>query len=41
MTIFKKGEIDRGTALEWLDGLSPFINDDEYSFSKLLLEEKS
>jgi hypothetical protein len=41
LTIFKKGEIDRETALEWLDRLSPFISDDEYSLSKLLLEEKS
>ncbi len=41
LTIFKKGGIDRETGLEWLDRLSPFISDDEYSFSKLLLEEKS
>ena len=41
MTICKKGGIDRETGLEWLDKLSPFIRDDEYSFSKLLLEEKS
>jgi hypothetical protein len=39
--IFKKGEIDRTTGLEWLDKLSPFISEDEFGLSKLLLEGES
>ena len=40
IAIFKKGETDRDTGLQWLDKLSPFISEDEYSLSRLLLEEK-
>jgi hypothetical protein len=39
--IYKKGMIDQATGLKWLDRLSAFINDEEYSITKLLLEEKS
>ncbi len=39
--ILKKGEIDRDTGLEWLNKLSPFISEDEYGLSKLLLEGES
>jgi rRNA-processing protein FCF1 len=39
--ILKKGEIDQDTGLEWLDKLSPYISEDEYSLSKLLLEGES
>jgi rRNA-processing protein FCF1 len=38
---YKKGEIDRKTALQWLDTLSVFISDEEYSVTKLLLEERA
>ena len=41
IAIYKKGDIDRETGLEWLNKLSPFISEDEYSLSRLLLEEKS
>ena len=37
--IYKRGEIDRETGLNWLDRLSAFISDEEYSMTKLLLEE--
>jgi len=39
--IFKKGEIDRDTGLDWLDKLSPYISEDEYGLSKLLVEGNS
>jgi hypothetical protein len=39
--LYKKGEIDRMTGLKWLERLSPFISDDEYSMTRLLLEGKS
>ena len=41
IAIYKKGKIDRNTGLEWLNKLSPFISEDEYSLSRILLEEKS
>jgi len=39
--VYTKGLIDRATALNWLDRLSPFISEDEYSMTNLLLEERS
>jgi len=39
--IYRKGLIDQATSLNWLDRLSPFISEDEYSMTKLLLEERS
>ena len=39
--IYRRGEIDRETALNWLDKLSAFISDEEYSMTKLLLEESA
>jgi rRNA-processing protein FCF1 len=38
-SICKKGLIDRTKALKWLEKLSPFISEEEYSVTKLLLEE--
>ena len=38
---YEKGEIDRKTALQRLDALSVFISDEEYSVTKLLLEERA
>jgi len=40
-SLYKKGVIDRLTGLNWLERLSPFISDDEYSMTKLLLGGKS
>jgi rRNA-processing protein FCF1 len=37
---YEKGEIDRKTALLRLDALSVFVSDEEYSVTKLLLEER-
>jgi len=39
--LHEKGEIDRETALDWLNKLSAFISDEEYSVTKLLLEERA
>jgi len=39
--IYRKGLIDEATGLNWLDRLSPFISEEEYSMTKLLLEERS
>jgi len=33
--------IDKATAMDWLNRLSNFISEDEYSMTKFLLEEKS
>ncbi len=33
--------INKGTALHWLEKLSDFISEDEYSMAKFFLEEKS
>lgn len=38
-SVCKRGLIDRGEALNWLEKLLPFISEDEYSVTKLLLEE--
>jgi rRNA-processing protein FCF1 len=38
---YEKGEIDRKTALQRLEALSVFISDEEYSVTKLLLEERA
>ena len=38
---YNKGKIDRKTAMQWLDTLSVFISDEEYSVAKLLLEERA
>jgi rRNA-processing protein FCF1 len=38
---YQKGLIDRATGLNWLYRLSAFISEEEYSVTKLLLEEKS
>jgi rRNA-processing protein FCF1 len=39
--IYNKDLIDQETGLNWLDRLSPFISEEEYSVTKLLLEERS
>ena len=39
--IYNKDLIDQATGLNWLDRLSPFISEEEYSVTKLLLEERS
>jgi len=39
--IYKKGSIDQATGVNWLDRLSLFINEEEFSMTKLLLEERS
>jgi rRNA-processing protein FCF1 len=36
----QKGMINQATALNWLEKLSDFISEDEYSMTKFLLEEK-
>lgn len=40
-SIYGRGLIDQAKALNWLDRLSPFISEEEYSVTKLLLEERS
>jgi len=40
-SIYKSGLVDQASALNWLDRLSPFISEEEYSVTKLLLEERS
>ncbi len=39
-SVWKRGAIDQTTALNWLEKLSTFISEDEYSMVRLLLEEK-
>jgi rRNA-processing protein FCF1 len=39
-SIYCRGLIDQTKGLNWLDRLSPFINEEEYSVTKLLLEER-
>ena len=39
--LYDKGEIDQKTALNWLARLSPFISDEEYSVTRLLLEART
>jgi rRNA-processing protein FCF1 len=39
--ICRKGLIDKTKGLNWLERLSPFISEEEYSVTKLLLEETS
>ncbi len=39
--LHEEGEIDQETALHWLNKLSAFISDEEYSVIKLLLEERA
>jgi len=39
-SVWKRGAIDQTTALNWLEKLSVFISEDEYSMVRLLLEEK-
>ncbi|MGC8979645.1 MAG: hypothetical protein ACP5K4_10050 [Caldisericum sp.] len=38
--LYRKGLIDQETGLNWLKRLLPFISEDEYSMTKLLLEGK-
>jgi hypothetical protein len=40
-SIFLENVIEKETALSWLEKLSTFISEDEYSIIKFLLEEKS
>jgi hypothetical protein len=40
-SICRRGLIDKARGLNWLDRLSPFISEEEYSVTKLLLEEMS
>ena len=37
----RKGLIDKANALSWLERLSPFISGEEYSVTRILLEEMS
>jgi len=39
-SIYCRGLIGQAKGLNWLDKLSPFINEEEYSVTKLLLEER-
>ena len=40
-SLYQRDIIDKVTALNWLEGLSNFISEDEHSMIKFLLEEKS
>jgi len=40
-SLYRRNIIDKVTALNWLEGLSNFISEDEHSMIKFLLEEKS
>jgi hypothetical protein len=40
-SIYGRGLIDQAKAMNWIDRLSPFISEEEYSVTKLLLEEIS
>ena len=37
-SLYKRRLIDRAKALNWIDKLSPFISEEEYSVTKILLE---
>ncbi len=39
--LYQRGIINKATALNWLEKLSDFISEDEYSMTKFLLEGKS
>jgi len=39
-SLCQENRIDKLTALSWLDKLSPFISEDEYSMVKFVLEKK-
>ena len=39
--IYRKGLIDQATGLNWLHRLLPFISEEEYSMTKLLMEAGS
>ena len=39
-SLYQRNSIDRLTALNWLEKLSPSISEDEYSMVKFILEEK-
>jgi len=41
LSICRRGLIDKAKGLNWLERLSPFISEEEYSVTKLLLEEIS
>ena len=38
-SICRRGLVDKATGLDWLARLSPFISEEEYCVTKLLLEE--
>jgi rRNA-processing protein FCF1 len=38
--LFRQGTIDRGLAIASMEALAPFISEDEYNTTRLLLEEK-
>ena len=40
-SIYRRGLIGKAKGLNWLDQLSPFISEEEYSVTKFLLEERS
>jgi rRNA-processing protein FCF1 len=40
-SICRRGVIDKAKGLNWLEKLSPFISDEEYTVTRLLLEEMS
>ena len=40
-SVYKRGLIDHGTGMNWLSRLSAFISEDEYTMTKLLMEERS
>ena len=40
-SLYQRSIINKTTALNWLGKLSDFISEDEYSMTKILLEEKS
>ena len=40
-SVYKRGLIDQRTGMNWLSRLSTFISEDEYTMTKLLMEERS
>jgi hypothetical protein len=40
-SLYQRNIMDRKTALKWLEDLSNFISEDEYSMTRFLLEGKS
>ena len=40
-SLYGRGLIDQAKAMNWIDRLSPFISEEEYSVTKLLLEGRS